>query len=355
MPFQKVEFEFPNDDEDDDSITEIEVEPSSALVMGAEAEEPEEEPEEEPKAKARPDELEIEVVDDTPAADRGRSKSDEPAELTDEELGQYNEKVQKRIKHFSKGYHDERRAKEQADRERLEMENYARKLLQENATLKGTANKSQSTLLAHAKQTVTADLARAKQDYKIAYESGNADAVLEAQEKLTQFQLRADKLAQIRLPPLQQERAPVQTETRTQVQQPQYQQPQQRRPQVDERAQEWANKNPWFGTDDAMTGFALGYHNELTVQHGIDPTSDEYYEKVNSRMRQVFPDQFGNTDTGVAKRPLKSGNVVAASTRQTSPKKVKLTKTQVLIAKKLGVPLELYAKQVANEMRKGNG
>lgn len=354
MGMQKVEFTFP-DDEDDSSSNEIEIEPSSALEMGDEGEpepdpeaEPEPDPEPEPLA-ATGDELEIEIVDDTPAADRGRKKSDEPAELTDDELGQYNEKVQKRIKHFSKGYHDERREKETAMRERTEMETFARKLMQENETLKDGANKSQSTLLAHAKKTVTADLARAKTEYKSAYESGNADAVLEAQEKLTQSQLRADKLAQIKLPPLQDQKAPVQTETHTQ--QPAQPAP---KPQVDARAKQWADDNTWFGSDDGMTGFALGYHNEI-VNQGIDPTSDEYYEKVNSRMREVFPDQFDDTDTGATEQPRKkSTNVVASTTRSKAPKKVKLTKTQVSIAKKLGVPLESYAKQVAIEMRKNS-
>ena len=103
-----------------------------------------------------------------------------------------------------------------------------------------------------------------------------------------------------------------------------------------------------------MTGFALGYHNEI-VNQGIDPTSDEYYEKVNSRMREVFPDKFGGTKTEAAQPLNRSTDVVAPTTRSTAPKKVKLTKTQVAIAKKLGVPLEEYAKQVAIEMRKNNG
>ena len=193
MGFQKVEFEFPH--EDDDSNNDIEIEPSQALEMGTVAEpEVEEKPKEEAKKEPEPkDELEIEVVDDTPEADRNRKKSEAPDELTGEELDQYNEKVQKRIKHFSKGYHDERRAKETAERERTEMENYARNLMQENQRLKGSDGKSREALLSHAKQTVKVDLDRAKTDYKTAYESGNADAVLEAQQALTTAHLRSDK------------------------------------------------------------------------------------------------------------------------------------------------------------------
>ena len=142
MGFQKVEFEFPH--EDDDSNNDIEIEPSQALEMGTVAEpEVEEKPKEEAKKEPEPkDELEIEVVDDTPEADRNRKKSEAPDELTGEELDQYNEKVQKRIKHFSKGYHDERRAKETAERERTEMENYARNLMRRTSGLKAVMVKA---------------------------------------------------------------------------------------------------------------------------------------------------------------------------------------------------------------------
>jgi predicted HAD superfamily Cof-like phosphohydrolase len=102
-----------------------------------------------------------------------------------------------------------------------------------------------------------------------------------------------------------------------------------------------------------MTSFALGYHNKL-VKQGVDPNTDEYYEQVNARMRQVFPDNFENADP-VGTKTSKPANVVASATRTVAPKKVTLNKSQVSIAKKLGVPLELYAKQVAMEMRKENG
>ena len=109
---------------------------------------------------------------------------------------------------------------------------------------------------------------------------------------------------------------------------------------------------PWFGSDDEMTAFALGLHNKLTKE-GVDPQSDTYYEKINSRMRQVFPDQF---DDGIEDEPAstqrKSSNVVAPATRSTGPKKIRLTQSQIAIAKKLGVPLETYAKQAAELMRK---
>jgi hypothetical protein len=139
---------------------------------------------------------------------------------------------------------------------------------------------------------------------------------------------------------------PQETPVQTQVDAPQ--------PQVqqDVKAETWRDDNPWFGSDDEMTAFALGLHNKLT-KDGVDPQSDTYYEKINSRMRQVFPDQF---DDGIEDEPeapkQKSSNVVAPATRSTGPKKIRLTQSQIAIAKKLGVPLETYAKQAAELMRK---
>lgn len=348
MGVEKVEFEFPHEETGESDSFELEIEPSPALEVGAEpAEEPAPEPEPEPAPEPEPEpEPEIEEVDDTPVQDRGRKKSDPPEELTDEELEAYSEKVAKRIKHFSKGYHDERREKERAMRERDELENYARTMMAENEKLKKNVGLSQETLYRQAKVTVEGQLANAKREYKEAYEAGNADALVEAQEKLTTAKMRHYKLAQIKIPSLQEQPAEVQQvqQAPEQVQQPQY------RP--DERAVKWTEENTWFGPDDEMTSFALGFHNKL-VKNGIDPTSDEYYEKLNSRMREVFPDNFeeaSTQDEEVGRKKQPSSNVVAPATRTTGPKRIKLTKSQVAIAKKLGVPLSEYAKQVANEM-----
>jgi hypothetical protein len=125
-------------------------------------------------------------------------------------------------------------------------------------------------------------------------------------------------------------------------------------PQPDIRAQQWQKDNPWFGSDDEMTSFALGYHQKL-VKEGADPQSDDYYEKINSRMRQIFPEQFGEEEPERVAEPRRRAPVVAPVTRSVAPKKITLTKTQVALAKRLGVPLEEYARQVAMEMRKQNG
>lgn len=346
MAFQPVEYEFPDPDKEDKDSLEIELEPSSAEPM----QKPGKAKKEEPVETLKADDLEVEVVDDTPKADRGRKPSEPPEDVTEEELQDYSEKVRRRIQHFSKGYHDERRAKEAALRERQELERVAQQLLEENKRLQQNTSKSQTALLEQAKRNVAAELDAAKAKYRQAYESGEADAVLEAQEALTNARLKAERLANIKLPALQEKEVPVETQQQQQV----YNAP---APQVDDRAQEWQQANPWFGTDDEMTAYALGLHSKL-VKQGVNPQSDEYYEAINSRMRSVFPDNF---DEGVeevepeAETPKRRANVVAPATRSTAPKKVRLTQTQVAIAKRLGVPLELYAKKVAEEMRKANG
>jgi|TARA_R110000823_G_scaffold312618_1_gene439407 hypothetical protein len=330
MGFEKVEFEFPNNDEGGEDL---EIESSGAVPIESE------------------NATEIEIIDDTPKVDRNRKKSTPPSDVTDDELTEYSEKVQGRIKHFSKVYHDERREKEKILRERGELEQYTRNLMSENDKLKQNVGKSQVSMFNQAKAGVARDMAVAKSEYKQAYDAGDGDKLLEAQEKLNNATIRADKLANIKMPALQngENRVQPQQQQAPQLQQ-QAPQPQQQAPQVDDRARDWADENTWFGDDDEMTSFALGFHNKI-VKAGIDPTSDEYYEKVNSRMREVFPDSFeeaSNNDDG--QRTRKRTNVVASATRTTAPKKVKLTKSQVSIAKKLGVPLEDYAKQVANDM-----
>ena len=336
MGFQKVEFDFP--DEQENNKDKIEIEATDAVEIDLSGKK------EAKDYKSDEDDYEVEVVNDVPKSDRNvkgdlKKPSTPPADVTDEELEDYSEKVRNRIKHFSKGYHDERRAKEQANRERQELENLAKNLVEENNKLKGTVDKNQTVLLEQAKKTAAGEMLIAKRAYKRAYEAGNADKVLEAQEKMTAASIKSDKLKNFTPPALQSEEDQVQLPERNIPQQPA----------VDDRAADWAKENTWFGSNKSMTGYAMGLHEEL-VTDGIDPSSDEYYETINSRMQKLFPDNFeGDTEETEYKR---QSNVVAPATRSTAPKKVRLTQTQVAIAKKLGVPLELYAKKVAEEMRK---
>lgn len=338
MGLKKVEFSFPDEE---GASTEIDIEDSSSLELDEVVEVEEVEVEEE--VAEEEDDLEVEIVDDTPEADRNRKKSAAPEEVTEEELKDYSDKVQKRIKHFNKGYNDERREKEAAQRQSSEMETYARRLMAENNELKNSVGKSQKTILEQAKVTIGNDLKVARKEYADAYEAGNGEALLTAQEKVTTAQMRATRLNEIKLNPLQEHTGEVQKEVTATPQ-----------PKATTKATEWAEENTWFGPDDEMTSFALGFHNKLQ-KSGMDVNSDEYYEKINSRMREVFPDNFEGTSIKEEPRKKRKSNVVASATRSASPKKVTLSQTQVAIAKRLGVPLKLYAQQVAEEMRKENG
>lgn len=296
------------------------------------------EPEPEVKADAEP---EIEVIDDTPEEDRNRKPMTEPPkEVTDEELAKYDESVQKRIKHFTKGYHDERRAKEAAQREKDEALRFAQALAEENKQLKGSVNQNQIALLEQAKKVVANELEVAKRQYKEAYEAGDSDALVNAQEALTLARMKAEKVQNFKPTPLQVEETPVQIAP----------QPQQAAP-VDEKLLAWQEKNQWFGSNKRMTAYALGLHEDL-VGEGIPAGSDEYYKRINADMRERFSDQFGADESVDAKPQRTKSNVVAPATRSTAPRKIVLTQTQVQIAKRLGVPLELYARKVAEEMRK---
>ena len=284
---------------------------------------------------------EIEVVDDTPIEDRNRKPMVEPPkEFNDDELTKYDEGVQKRIKHFTKGYHEERRAKEAAIREQNETFKLAQSLLAENEQLKGSVNQNQSALLEQAKRVVGNEVETAKRQYKEAYESGDSEKLVEAQEALTNAKIRADKVNNFKPTPLQARQSPVQIDS----------QPAQKAP-VDEKLLAWQDNNQWFGNNKRMTAYALGVHEDL-VGEGIPAGSAEYYRRIDSDIRSRFSDQFGADESVDAKPQRTKSNNVAPATRSTAPKKIVLTQTQVNIAKRLGVPLELYARKVAEEMRK---
>jgi hypothetical protein len=275
--------------------------------------------------------IELEVVDDTPEPDRGRKPLEkDPDEVTDEEVANYSDKVQKRIKELAHSKHDERRAKEAALREREEAVKFAQQVLEENKKLRaGLAdNQSQNVELIKAKAGSELDIARRK--YKEAQESMDPDQILEAQEALTEAKIRLNQIESYRPAPLQEKEDTVYTESAPQ-----------NVPAPDEKAVRWQTQNAWFGEDDEMTSFALGVHRKL-VNAGIDPRTEVYYERLNARIREVFPDKFGGS-----RNDRKPANVVAPATRTTGAKKVRLTQTQVAFAKRLGVPLEDYAKEIS--------
>ena len=342
MPMQQVEYKFPDPDKTE-AGTEVEVDmsedPWAIEVEGAVGREEVGKPKSESK-----EEVEIEIIDDTPEKDKGKTPSNFK-EVDDEELENYSKSVKKRIGQLNKAIHDERRAKEVAERQSAELTRISKPLFEENERLKGTVNKNQTAMLEQAKHTVAAEMESAKRQYKDAYESGDSEAIVTANEALTQAKIRADKVSHFKPTPLQTRSNDIQVRKSAPA------------PQVprDKRADSWAKDNSWFGTDDEMTAFALGLHTKLT-KGGTSPQSDEYYEKINSRMRQLFPAEFDEgVEDGPAGRRKKSSNVVAPATRSTSPRKVTLSQTQVALAKRLGVSLEDYAKQAAVLMRKENG
>jgi len=345
MGFQKVEFEFPDGDEDD----KVEVDNSSALEVDVgEGKNTQGKEIKKPVAKEIESEVEVEIVDDTPKDDQGRKPSDPPEEVTDDELESYSEKVRNRIKHFTKGYHDERRDKEKAIREREELELVTKQLMGEINTLKDSGNKSQTALLQQAKKNADYEYSQAKVAYKKAYDEGDGDKLLEAQEALSNAKTKVDKVASYKIAPLQQQENSVEVDSNESSQKPPAQQ---QGVAVDERAAGWAKKNTWFNTDSEMTSYALGLHNRLVKEEGLDPKSDDYYERIDSRMRQLFPERFEDTGEKPDKQQ-RSTNVVAPASRSTTPKKIRLTQSQVRIAKRLGLTPEQYAKQVALDMRK---
>jgi hypothetical protein len=307
---------------------------------------PDEKTEAEDKASAEVESKdEIEIVDDTPVADRGRTPMAEPPkEFAEDELAKYDASVQQRIKHFTKGYHEERRAKEAALREREEALRIAQTIVEENKKLKGSLGQNQAAVLDSYKRLAANELEKAKAKYKEAYESGDSEAITEAQAGLTTAAMRAERVNNIKAPPLQEEKTEVQRREEARIEPVSA-------PAPDYKAQDWQQKNQWFGKDEEMTSFALGLHTKL-VNSGVDPKSDEYYERLNGRLRQVFPESFESEKTVDAPTPRPAKSNVAPATRSTAPKKIVLTQTQVNLAKRLGVPLELYARKVAEEMRK---
>jgi len=282
--------------------------------------------------------IEIEIEDDTPEHDRGRKPlSHEVADPTDEEIESYSDKVKNRIKELTHARHDERRSKEAVLREKQELERLAQQLIAENKNLKTNVNKSQEAVIEGAKQKVATELETARRKLREAQESFNTDAILAAQEEMVDAKMRAEKINNYRPTPLQEDNFPVQTQQIEAQQAP-----------PDEKSLRWQAKNQWFGAPgfEEYTSYALGLHKKL-VTSGISPSSDEYFEQINARVKSAFPEIFGETErkssATAAKRP---STVVASASRSTATGKIKLTTTQMALAKKFGLTPQQYAAQV---------
>ena len=283
------------------------------------------------------DDIDVEIVDDTPEQDRNRPKLKKNPEPTDEELDSYSEGVKKRINDLRYGYHDERRAKEAALREKEELAAFAQKLLQEKKALEQRYAQGEEFAVGQIKEKATLTLESAKKQYKDAFEAGDVEAMASAQEKMMEAALERKKYEDWRPQQLQSvENYETIQPTQQNVQQ---------KPQPDPRAATWAEDNKWFGEDDEMTAFAYGVHDKL-VKAGIDPRiePDLYYNKIDARIREVFPHKF----EAPQKPKQKSASIVAPVSRSTNTaRKVVLTASQQRVAKRLGLSPQQYAQELA--------
>jgi hypothetical protein len=290
--------------------------------------------------QAEENKLEIEIEDDTPETDRGRKAAPPPEDPSDDELESYDEKVKQRIKRFTRGYHDERRAKEEAQRMAQAAEEYAKHVLLENQNLQKQLAEGSQQYISTAKTAAESRLATAKSKLKTAFEAGDADGLAEAQSEI------ADATAEMRetsrLKPIE-------------VKEKEYSPPQQTQRQTQSpRTEQWLENNgDWFGKDDEMTMAAMGIDKRLQREYGADYVgSKEYFQEVDKTMRKRFPEYFGAKNSGdepeePAPSRAKSATVVAPASRSTPPSRIRLKASQVTLARRLGITPEQYAKQVA--------
>jgi hypothetical protein len=284
---------------------------------------------------------EIEIEDDTPEADRGREPM--PKELVEEleadELEDYSDKVKTRLKQMKKVWHDERREKEREMREKTEALSAAQRLLEENRKLKSTMAQGEQSLLGSYKQTAEFELSEARREYRDAYEAGDTDRVIDAQEKLNKASYKLQQLENY-VPTLQEEYNEVEIpQQQVQI------------PQPDQKTIAWQERNTWWGTDPEMTASALGLHQRLINERGQQfAGTDEYWGVIDKTMRRRFSEYFGdemdNGDTRPAAREQKASSVVAPASRTRSPKKIVLKQSQLAIAKRLGLTPEQYAREL---------
>jgi hypothetical protein len=289
--------------------------------------------------KPNDEDIEVEIIDDTPEQDRGRKPLDREVEdPTDDEIESYSDKVKGRIKELTHARHDERRAKEATLREKQELERFAQQLLEENRSLKQYVDDGTVQYVATAKAAAEAELATVRRQYKEAQEAFDTDAIIAAQEALTEAKLKLESIKNFRPTPLQQQENPVQQQSYV----PQPVQP-------DEKTLRWQAKNQWFGANgyEEVTSYALGLHQKL-VSSGTDPRSDEYFQAIDSRLHKTFPDMFGGSTS------RKQSAVVAPATRSSGTRQVKLTTTQVALAKKFGLTPKQYADQLV-KLENANG
>jgi|TARA_A100000172_G_scaffold10690_3_gene5719 hypothetical protein len=324
--------------------------------------------EEKPEVSKEPQEelFEIEVIDDTPEEDR--PFLDKGASDDEDEIKGVGQRAQDRIGQLKREFHDKRREAEAAQRMQTEAINVAQTIRQENEQLKALLKSGNSALFDVTKAKNDADLAQAQSDLTKAYDEGNAEEIVSAQTQLNELMFDGRKLQE----------AISQREVLAQTPAPAAAAPQKPDITLTERDADWIRKNPWFQKDQKLTAYAMGLHYELTQQKGVHPNGSEYYEMIDEEMRKHFPIdeinnnyQNGSTESSVSSDVRESTDaesisveveseetvapVVAPATRSSNkkPTRAKLTKTQVDLARKLGITNEQYAKQLLKEQANG--
>ena len=314
-----------------------------------------ERPNEEIEVQAEQGELDIEVIDDTPAVDKRVKNQKDKIDYAavDKEIAGVGKLAKQRIKKLKYDFHQERRKKEQSAQLRDEAINYAKRIKGENDRLNALIVDGQQYLGHQAEERAAFAKQSAQQTYKSAYEQGNTDEMVAAQEALTKATMdaaSAEQFSDAAAQDIQNYNAMVAEQQYANQYTPQ----QQQRPQVpppDEQAVSWQAKNQWFGTEPEMTSFAYGVHEKLVRQEDVDPRSEDYYERIDTRMKEVFPDYFG-MEKGRPPTTTSRSSVVAPATRNNSarPRKVQLMATQVSLAKRLGLTPQQYANQLIKDM-----
>jgi len=289
-------------------------------------------PDEQDDVKDLDDEIIVEVEDKTPPEDRNKAPLPEKIkeELYNDELEDYSTKVKKKLLQMKKLAHDERREKDAAIREQNEAVEFAKRLMDENKRLKSNLSNSEKNVLYSVTKTVEMELDQAKKAYREAYDSGDTDKVMEAQERLTEATLKIDKVRNFRPEPIEITENVVQTP-----------EPRIQRPPADPSAVAWQQANPWFGEDEEMTSLALGLHDKMQ-REGVKISSQEYYSRLDNTIRKRFPEKFEDAEEQES-RPSRKSSVVAPATRTTSAKRVRLTTGELNLAKKFNLTPEQFA------------
>ena len=289
-------------------------------------------------SNASDDELEVQVVE---------TEEVETPKENIEEIDSVSGRVQKRIDKLKYEFHEERRAKEDAQRMRDEAVNAAQTLNSQLQQARQMVSRGQQAVVSNVAAKAEAELEHAKRVWSDATDEGDKEAIINAQEKMLEAKLQLSQAdAAIKRQPRRQPPKRPKAPSPQQIAQTQP-------PPLDPLAEEWLGKNEWFNTDKKLTGFAMGVHEDLLTE-GINPQTREYYDKVDAEMKRAFPNNFSDSelDQGQTASTRNAATMVAPATRNNGgkPRKVQLTPTQVSLAKKLGLSAEQYAKQIVKEM-----